>query len=198
MTPGRPPRHQIIPPCLCRPSRSRTIPGNHPADGSVQDFETRFRRRDGTIIDVRITATIRKNKKGGVAGYEGFVTDITDRKQTERALQDSEEKYRIVVETSFPQSSSTRAGSSASSTTDSRRCWGMTIRKMLLEDLSGMSSIRLIGRWLRKGASRREKPEFSPHDIFLRHKKRRHDDMGRFEGDARYVHGKSRRRGKSH
>ncbi len=69
--------------------------------GSVQDFETRFRRRDGTIIDVRITATIRKNKKGGVAGYEGFVTDITDRKQTERALQDSEEKYRIVVENSL-------------------------------------------------------------------------------------------------
>ncbi len=69
--------------------------------GSVQDFETRFRKRDGTIIDVRITATIRKNKKGGVAGYEGFVIDVTDRKQVERALQDSEEKYRIVVENSL-------------------------------------------------------------------------------------------------
>ena len=69
--------------------------------GSVQDFETRFRRRDGTVIDVRITATIRKNKKGGVAGYEGFVIDVTDRKQAERALQDSEEKYRTVVENSL-------------------------------------------------------------------------------------------------
>lgn len=69
--------------------------------GSVQDFETRFRRRDGTIIDVSMTATIRKNKKGGVRGYEGFVIDVTDRKQAERALQDSEEKYRTVVENSL-------------------------------------------------------------------------------------------------
>ena len=69
--------------------------------GSVQDFETRFRRRDGTVIDVRITATIRKNKKGGVEGYEGFVIDVTDRKQAERALHDSEEKYRTVVENSL-------------------------------------------------------------------------------------------------
>ncbi len=50
---------------------------------------------------MRITATIRKNKKGGVAGYEGFVIDVTDRKQAERALQDSEEKYRTVVENSL-------------------------------------------------------------------------------------------------
>jgi PAS domain S-box-containing protein len=69
--------------------------------GSVQDFETRFRRKDGTVIDVRITSTVRKDKKGGVEGYEGFVIDVTDRKRTEGALQDSEEKYRTVVENSL-------------------------------------------------------------------------------------------------
>jgi PAS domain S-box-containing protein len=69
--------------------------------GSVQDFETRFRRRDGAIIDVRITSTIRKNKRGDVAGYEGFIIDVTDRKRAEEALQDSEEKYRTVVENSL-------------------------------------------------------------------------------------------------
>ena len=69
--------------------------------GFVQDFEIRFRRRDGAILDVSITATTRRNGKGQVEGYEGFVLDVTDRKRTERALQDSEEKYRTVVENSL-------------------------------------------------------------------------------------------------
>jgi PAS domain S-box-containing protein len=69
--------------------------------GSVQNFETRFRRRDGMIIDVSITSTVRRNKSGVVEGFEGFVMDVTDRKRAERAHVDSEEKYRTVVENSL-------------------------------------------------------------------------------------------------
>lgn len=69
--------------------------------GSVQDFETRLRRRDGTVIDVMITAAMRLDPKGTVEGYDGFVIDVTDRKRAERELQESEEKYRTVVENSL-------------------------------------------------------------------------------------------------
>jgi PAS domain S-box-containing protein len=69
--------------------------------GSVQDFETRFLHNDGTIMDVSITGTTSLNTNGELEGYEGFIIDVTDRKRTERALQDSEEKYRTVVENSL-------------------------------------------------------------------------------------------------
>jgi len=80
--------------------RRRFLKNIKPA-GSVQNFETQFRRRDGTIIDVSITSTVRRNKNDDVEGFEGFVMDITDRKRAERAQQDSEEKYRTVVENSL-------------------------------------------------------------------------------------------------
>jgi PAS domain S-box-containing protein len=69
--------------------------------GFVQEFETRFKCMDEKLIDVSITASARRNLKGEVVGYEGFITDITSRKLAEQALKDSEEKYRNVVESSL-------------------------------------------------------------------------------------------------
>ena len=69
--------------------------------GFVRDFETQFRRKNGSIIDVQLTATAHRNKKGVIDGYEGFILDITSRKQAQRALLESEEKYRTVAENSL-------------------------------------------------------------------------------------------------
>ncbi len=68
--------------------------------GFIPEFETRLRRKDGTIIDVQ-TSTARRNINGSMDGYEGFVIDITGRKKAERALIESEEKYRTVAENSL-------------------------------------------------------------------------------------------------
>ncbi len=68
--------------------------------GFLREFETRFRRKDGSIIDVQ-TSTALRNINGSVDGYEGFVIDITGRKKAERALIESEEKYRTVAENSL-------------------------------------------------------------------------------------------------
>jgi len=69
--------------------------------GAISDFETRLRRQDGTILDVQLTAALRTGMSGKLAGYEGFILDITDRKRAERELRESEEKYRTVLENSL-------------------------------------------------------------------------------------------------
>jgi PAS domain S-box-containing protein len=54
--------------------------------------ENRYRRRDGTIITANLVVRTVLNSDGTVAYIEGFVEDITQRKQTE------EERERLVLE----------------------------------------------------------------------------------------------------
>ncbi len=55
-------------------------------DGWVQDFETRLRTNDGSILDALLTATVRRSAEGEVVGYQGIIRDITDRKRFEERL----------------------------------------------------------------------------------------------------------------
>ena len=59
--------------------------------------EYRFLRSDGSIVWVMGNAVPEK-RDNEVTGYIGTITDITDRKRSEKALQTSEEKYRGIFE----------------------------------------------------------------------------------------------------
>ncbi len=65
-------------------------------DGVVRGFETRFRRHDGSVIWVRETAHVRHTVGGHPVAYEGGLEDITEWKETERALEASEQRYRAI------------------------------------------------------------------------------------------------------
>ncbi len=61
--------------------------------GPVTNFETRFRRADGQIVNISIS--VRLVQEAGVVSYlEGILEDITERKRIEQRLNESEERYR--------------------------------------------------------------------------------------------------------
>ncbi len=64
----------------------------------VSSVEYRFIHPDGTIAWVMGQAVPEKNLENQVVGYVGTITDITKRKYAEKALEESEEKFRNLVE----------------------------------------------------------------------------------------------------
>ncbi|MCL6566002.1 MAG: PAS domain S-box protein [Acidobacteriia bacterium] len=54
--------------------------------GSVSNYEYQLRRRDGEIIDVSESSIATRDAQGRVVAYQGFVLDITARKQAEQEI----------------------------------------------------------------------------------------------------------------
>ncbi|MGB7623609.1 MAG: PAS domain S-box protein [Terriglobia bacterium] len=62
--------------------------------GAVENFETQLKRANGSPFWASISANLREDE--GI--LEGVITDITEHKQAERALRESEDRYRDLVE----------------------------------------------------------------------------------------------------
>jgi PAS domain S-box-containing protein len=56
------------------------------AHGSIRDYETRRRTKDGRILDVSLTRTAVYDDTGNLIGYSAILRDISDRKRIERQL----------------------------------------------------------------------------------------------------------------
>jgi len=68
------------------------------AVGFAVDLELQWKRKDGAPIWVQVSAHAIKGASGATEYFEGFVRDIDDRKLTEAALRQSEERYRELFE----------------------------------------------------------------------------------------------------
>lgn len=68
--------------------------------GFIKNYEVASKRKDGTKIICSLTAQAHYSLEGKIDWYDGVVEDITERKQYEQTLKESELKYRTLVELS--------------------------------------------------------------------------------------------------
>ncbi|HLH12334.1 MAG TPA: PAS domain S-box protein [Methylovirgula sp.] len=63
----------------------------------VDHFETIRRRKDGTLIDISLTISPVRDQQGRIVGASKIARDITDRKEAELKLRESEQKLQDLL-----------------------------------------------------------------------------------------------------
>jgi len=66
--------------------------------GVINDFEMKNRKKDGSIFWTSTSARVVRDETGNILYYEGFLQDITQRKQAEDALKINEKRFRSLIE----------------------------------------------------------------------------------------------------
>ena len=70
--------------------------------GWMDNLEFELTRKDGTRLPVLLNATAIKDNEGRYIMSRSTLFDITERRQVEKKLMDSEEKFRMLAESSAP------------------------------------------------------------------------------------------------
>lgn len=67
-------------------------------DGEINDFESAWTRLDGSTVFVKESSQAIRDSQGKTLHYDGVVEDITQRKQVEKELLESERKFKTLFE----------------------------------------------------------------------------------------------------
>ncbi len=66
--------------------------------GSVKDYPVRLKRADGSEMDCRITATIRRAEDGTMLGYHGTLRDVTAQVEAEKRIREQHSFLNSLLE----------------------------------------------------------------------------------------------------
>ncbi|UCH09806.1 MAG: PAS domain S-box protein [Fidelibacterota bacterium] len=76
------------------PGDRQQILSRFEAEDHVRNLELCLRRKDGSIIWVEENANATRDDEGNIKWYQGFISDITARKQAEEELRDLSERFQ--------------------------------------------------------------------------------------------------------
>ena len=65
-------------------------------NGEIRDYELMLKTKTGQLKNVSVNARLISSPEGSQAHIDGAIRDISERKQAEKALRESEEKYRFL------------------------------------------------------------------------------------------------------
>jgi PAS domain S-box-containing protein len=54
--------------------------------GSVRDYKLKLKKKNGEVMDCRVTASVRWGNNGSVLGYQGIIRDITEQRTLEQRI----------------------------------------------------------------------------------------------------------------
>jgi len=67
-------------------------------DGKLVEAEYELKRRDGSAITITENARLNRDERGQPIGFEGTVTDITERKRAEQQFYDEKERAEVTLQ----------------------------------------------------------------------------------------------------
>lgn len=91
--------YQDITPDKWHEPESRIIAEQVLKRGYSDIYAKEYRRKDGAIILIELRTILLRDERGAPSGMWAIVRDITARRDAEKALQASEQQYRLIVET---------------------------------------------------------------------------------------------------
>lgn len=82
------------------PEERKDISAKLEKDGYLRNEKLQLRKKDGSTFYSSVSAVVVKDESGKPRYFDGIIEDITDRVKAEKALRQSEKKFRNIVESS--------------------------------------------------------------------------------------------------